>query len=35
VLTTGQRNLAAAQRAFGYAIDRILVRASGSTKPVN
>jgi hypothetical protein len=25
VLTTGQRNLAAAQRAFSYAVDRILV----------
>ena len=28
VLTTGQRNLAAAQRAFSYAVDRILARHS-------
>jgi hypothetical protein len=34
VLTTGQRNLAAAQRAFSYAVDRILARASGSPAPV-
>jgi len=34
VLTTGQRNLAAAQRAFSYAVDRILARSSGSGEPV-
>jgi hypothetical protein len=34
VLTTGQRNLAAAQRAFTYAVDRILVRSSGSGERV-
>jgi predicted transposase YbfD/YdcC len=34
VLTTGQRNLAAAQRAFSYAVDRILVRYSGCAEPV-
>lgn len=34
VLSTGQRNLAAAQRAFSYALDRILVRYSGRPGPV-
>src|SRR5579859_1509709 len=34
VLTTGQHNLAAAQRAFTYAVDRILVRSSGSGERV-
>ncbi len=34
VLTTGQRNLAAAQRAFSYAVDHILARSLGSVEPV-
>lgn len=34
VLSSGQRNLAAAQRAFSYAVDRILLRDAGSSQPV-
>jgi len=34
VLQTGERNLAAAQRAFGYAFDRLLARRAALSEPV-